>query len=369
MGVFGDIWDWTKDNALPAAAAVATGGASGLIGYGASQAVDAAAGGETPLGQAAGFAAGGVGGLTGSAAGEVTKNLTVPDKSGGDGQVSQWVPPYEYWGGDPDAATNYSGMALSRLGGSDKTAGWAVDQAQQDRTPMARENQKLSDNESVSRGYYQNGALDLAAQAAMGNAPSEAAYMMQGGLDRAVSGQKSMAAGARGSGAIALAQGNAQANQANLQNQTFQQAGQLRAQEMANARNSFGQLAGQQREQDQNRLGQGNQMSQFNAGLNDQYKMGMLQQGQGYGNQALGWYQAGMQPYNQQAALDAAHLGAETDTHNQTNALNAGIRQAGQDRKDAYNRALIGLAGTAIGAGGGMMGAYMGKPTGGGYPP
>lgn len=279
-----------------------------------------------------------------------------------------WSPDPMYWGGAEGVAADYSGMALSHLGDSGNMQGWAQGEAQRERGPQAWENRDLSNNEAFTRGYHQNAAMDMAAQQAMGNRPSEAAYMLQGGLDRAVQSQQGMAAGARGAGAMALSQGNAQANTAGLQSQAFGDAGRLRAQEMSQGLNAYGGLASQQREQDMQRLGMGNQMAQFNANNNDQYRFNMASQGQGYGNQSLGWYQAGMQPINQQAALDASHGGMVTDTHNQQNAIAAGQEQASRDRADAWRDRILGLSGTALTITGGIIagpaGAAGGKVAG-----
>jgi hypothetical protein len=75
---------------------------------------------------------------------------------------------------------------------------------------------------------------------------------------------------------------------AGLQADAFNQAGQMRAAEMANARNAYGQMSGQLRASDQSRLGMGNDMAKFNQSQNDQYGLGMLNAGANYGQLGIG---------------------------------------------------------------------------------
>jgi len=237
-----------------------------------------------------------------------------------------------YWGGREGAAGRIAGQGFSGMGGSLSNADWANQQAQRDRGAMATENPELSQRETDARYGDQAGALQLSREAAMGQSPSEAALLMQQGLNQASANQASMAGSARGSAALATAQGNAAGATAGLQNQAYLQGGALRAQEMANARGQYGQLSSQVRDQDLQRLGQGNQMSQFNAGLNDQYRLGMGQLGNQYGQQGLGWYQAAQNPYNQQAQMDLTREGMAADSYNQANMVNAGVSQANADQ-------------------------------------
>lgn len=239
------------------------------------------------------------------------------------------------WGGGPGGAEHWSKMGLDNLDNAGAARNWAMGQAQQDRGPQALEDQTLSNREADARYGDQNGALQLAREAAMGNAPSEAAYMMQRGLDSAVAGQQSAAGSARGAAAMAQAQSNAAANTANLQNQAFTQAGQLRANEMAQARGQYGGLAGQQREQDLQRLGMGNDMANKNADRNDAYKGMMMGGANAFGNQAMGWYNGAQNPYNKQAELDYYTQKMNSDNYNNAQDTNAGISAAEAERREA----------------------------------
>jgi len=184
------------------------------------------------------------------------------------------------WGSEDAAnaqAGQYAGMAGSLYGeglGAQGRAG-------------AQESQWMSDLDAQARGDM-TGAVGLARDAAMGLAPSEAAYQLQSGLDRASAAQSASAGGARGAAALANAQGNAAMATAGLQADAFNQAGQMRAAEMANARNAYGQMSGQLRASDQSRLGMGNDMAKFNQSQNDQYGLGMLNAGANYGQLGIG---------------------------------------------------------------------------------
>jgi hypothetical protein len=105
-------------------------------------------------------------------------------------------------------------------------------------------------------------AYNLMQQAALGNAPSQAALQQQQGLQQSIAAQQAMAASARGGAGLAGAQFQASQNAAGLQNQAVNQAAQLRAQEMANARGQYG---------------MGNQVNQAQLGAQMQGQMLALQ--------------------------------------------------------------------------------------------
>lgn len=233
------------------------------------------------------------------------------------------------FGGDGGAARfeqqGQRGLADARAQGA-----YANAQMQADRGPQAMENGILANREAQGRGYQMD-SLGLARQAAMGNAPSVAARQMQAGLDQAVAGQQSAMGSARGAAGLALAGSNAQASVANLQNQTFNQAAQLRAQEMATARGQYQAGSDSLRQADQGRLQMGNQMGQFNANLNDQYRMGMGQLGLGYQQAQQGWNQATMDPWKAQMQADGQNQQINADSYNQAQAINAGVSQGNAD--------------------------------------
>jgi hypothetical protein len=153
-----------------------------------------------------------------------------------------------------------------------------------------------------------------------------------------------------------------------MQNQAFTEGGRLRAQEMADYTNMYGNLSTQQRQQDQNRLQMGNQMSQFNASQNDNYKLGMAGAANQYGQTGLGWYNASQNPYNQQGQLDSQANAINADSYNQNEARKAGVAQANADARRSQTDRLWALGGTALGIGGSMIPKPGGGGGGGGKP-
>lgn len=176
------------------------------------------------------------------------------------------------------------------------------------------ESQGLANNEANTRNGYQNSAMGMARSLANGNMPSQGAYQLQEGLNQAQQQQRSIAAGARGSAAIANSGADSLATSSNLQQNAYTQGGILKAQDMATGRGLYGSLSSQQADQDQQRLGQGNAMSQFNAQQKDKYTTGMAGMATGYGQlnnaqeqQDQGWNDIGMHPVDAQAQMDQEH--------------------------------------------------------------
>lgn len=255
-----------------------------------------------------------------------------------------------YYGGYDGGANDMSGLGLSGMN-------WAMGEAKRDRGAQAVEDQILSDREAEVRYGDQSGAMQLHREAALGMAPSEAAWLMQQGLDRSVASQQSMAGSARGAAALAQAQSGAAANVASLQNQAFTAGGALRAAEMAQARGAYGDYANQMRQQDQNRLGMANDMSRYNAGANDAYKLGMGQLG-------LGYYQGAQRPLESQLAADTQTEGMRSNSADQQRLIAAGQQQAARDRQDRLNDRWIQAGATGLQIGGGIIGGMMGGPPG-----
>jgi hypothetical protein len=289
---------------------------------------------------------------------EEAKRMALAGEGGGKTQQA-FTPHNVEWGGSGSNLANYfSEQAEAGSIGMANSRNWAMGEAQRDRGPQALESALHSQNEANSRNHDQAGALQLAREAAMGMAPSEAAYMMQRGLDQSTAQQAAMAGGARGAAGLATAQTNAGANVANMQQNTFTQAGQLRAQEMAAGRGLYGGLAGQQREQDQQRLGMSNQMGQFNAQNNDAYRLGMAGTAAQFDGQSQGWHDRATSPYDKQAQLDSQYQGQRADAYHNAAALAAGKDQAANDRADMWG----GRGAAVIG---GMGGTFAGGPVGG----
>jgi hypothetical protein len=138
-------------------------------------------------------------------------------------------------------------------------------------------------NQFLGMGQYarnqQTEALRLQQQAAMGNAPSVAQAQMQQGLGQALNQGQALAAGARGAGAMGIAQANAAQGAAGLQAQTVGNAAALRAQEMAQARGDYMAGASGIRAQDYGAAGMTGGWAQNQAALQEQQNA-LNQQGQ-----------------------------------------------------------------------------------------
>lgn len=224
---------------------------------------------------------------------------------------------------------------------------------------QAQENPYLVDRFNQA-GANQQDAMALARAAALGEAPSEAQYMMQQGLNNAVAGQQSQMASARGAAALANAQGNAAGNMAALQNQAAMQGGQLRAQEMANARGMFGGFANQYTQDQLARLGMANQMAMGNAQNANNYTMGMLGQAGNFAGLGQGYMGMGNTVATNQATnMGNVATGQATANANATNARNNIIAyNQGNDKQflgNVFNTAgkVVGNATSNAGNGGG----------------
>lgn len=279
-------------------------------------------------------------------------------------RMQPYATPDINFGRDPNGANYFSGLALNGMKGSNSLGSLFAQGSTGLGAPVAREDQFLSNQEASARGWDQAGSMDLAREAAMGQSPSEAAWLMQHGLDQAIAGQSSAAGSARGSNALALAQGNAGANIANLQQQAFTGAMAGRANEMNQNRNLYANQANAMRQQDQNRLGMGNDISKFNANLQSQFMQGMG--GLAVQNQAAGqgWMGQAMQPWQNQLDADVRVEAMRGDNYNRAGELNAGIVQGNADRQSGNRDMIVGTiigglntginAGRAGSSGGGM---------------
>jgi len=113
-------------------------------------------------------------------------------------------------------------------------------------------NAQLASNQGYltsAQGSEQN-ALSILQGAATGNAPSQAQGILQQGLDQSIASQYALAQSGNLSQQVA-GQKEAQNNIAQLQQQTANQAGMLRAQEMATNRQAYAAATGQNLNMDQ----------------------------------------------------------------------------------------------------------------------
>lgn len=294
---------------------------------------------------------GGIGDALGDAKEGRTSNWTSHDF----GDNRNYDPNAFQYGGYKGGANDYTQQAYDEQGREQAIDDYYRQQGEQGQNRWMGEDANLVGQDQESRGQQTN-ATDLARQAAEGKAPSAAQYMMQQGMDQATAQQNGQAAGARGAASIALAQGNANANIANMQQQNSVAAGRMRADEMATARNQYGQMAAQQRGQDQSRLGQSNQNNQFNRQANDAYQLGMGNLAQGRSQSAQGYYNTGVGVQNSQSGAQQQQQGLLAGSDSNTQNANAGVNMANTQANAGFQKELIGMGGSLLSSGAGMAG-------------
>lgn len=201
------------------------------------------------------------------------------------------VGPAQY-GGLPGGAAAAKDEGLERVRENDGEqaairggANYANQQASQGR-PGATMDPTAAANQASGANGNQAGAVELARRQAMGLTPGAGVQSLQRNLAQTSQQQSAMAAGARGSAGIAVAQQNAAANKSNLQQNAFSGAGMMRSQDMAAGRGLYGTLTGQARAQDQQALGYANEFGQANAKAADDYQLGMGKAAVGFGQVA-----------------------------------------------------------------------------------
>lgn len=255
---------------------------------------------------------------------------------------------YQYGGAPGDAArsaANYANQASA-------AQGRAAPQAANVGVDFGQANSDASQAQQARQG--QSAMANVLGQRATGGAPTIAQMQADHQMQQAQAGQASMAASARGAGALANSQRNAANNVANTQANISGQAQVNGAQEVLNNTNaataaygalrggdqaSQGQDASQAQFSNQSAVNQG----QFNAtqqsgqnALNDAMTQNMTQNAIGVNNSQL---TAGM---NQQAQQSANSLGAS--------GINAGV--AGQNASMNQSNAMsaVGMGQSAAGA-------------------
>jgi hypothetical protein len=281
------------------------------------------------------------------------------------------VDPNAYnYGGYAGGAQDWSDQALAQGQRSqqyeDQYAMQGAEAIQAGRQNMyASEDPLLSGKEEQSR-YYQGDSLGLAQQAAYGNAPSVAQNQLTYGIGRTIADQSSAASSARGAAAMAMAQQNAMGNSAQALGDYNNQMAMLRAQEMAAARAAYQQGTEQMRGQDQSRLTQSNQVSQFNAGQGQneaQLGLGLAQLGLGYGNQAQGYNAQAQNVQGQQLQAQGNQQAQNSQNQQAADGINSGISGANAAAKKAQVDRAISTVATVVGtmAGGPAAGAVAGQ--------
>ncbi len=191
--------------------------------------------------------------------------------------------------GQITGAENLQGEAAGRVSDNDPTqkvlagASTAAGNMAANGRPGAVMDPQAANNQASGANGNQAGAIELARRQALGLVPSAGVQQLQQGLNQASAQQTSMAAGARGSAALATAGANAAANRSNLQQNAFAGAGMMRSNDMAAGRGMYADLTGQARGQDASALGISNEFGMENAGAADKFALGMGEAAVGFG--------------------------------------------------------------------------------------
>jgi len=289
------------------------------------------------------------------------------------------------YGGGPDMAAWYGQQAHGHLADNDAQqasnssalANSLKNMKGADARPGSVENQLLAQREAMTRGQ-EIGALNLDRQAAMGHAPSAARYQTQIGMNDLMGQRAGAVGGAHNAAALAGAQISTGTGLGSAAGNLAMTGGLARSKEIGDAIGAYGGLAGQVRGQDLTRLDTSNQNNKFNAGLNEDWKLGnaglaAAQAGLGVaqGNTDMGWQAAAMAPKDKQFQYDqemaAQQAGANSDA--------AGTAYAKDKDERANTQAIVGgmvqagltgigsLAGPAGAAAGGMAGSAINSAT------
>ena len=249
--------------------------------------------------------------------------------------------------------------------------GESLGRMQEDRGEVSPENAQLVAREAASR-QQQGLSLDMQRDAAMGNAPSEAAAQTQIGMNDISGGQAGAMGAARGLSALGGVQTTGAAGAGQAAGNLAVQGGMGRSAEVGQAIGMYGTSSGDMRQGDLGRVNQTNQNALANQSMNDSWKLGnaglAVKQGQlgvAQGQMDDAYYEASKEPMMRQLGYDqemkAIEAGASSDS--------AAGKRARANADNDRNRQLAGgaVAGglTLVGALGGPAGAAAGATAGG----
>lgn len=290
---------------------------------------------------------------------------------GGDAGMGDWYKNVQL--GD---SHNNDGLQNSAAG----AAAFGLAQMKGQRGPQSVENGSLVGREAGGRSGQMD-AMGMARTAAMGGAPSEAAFQTTQGMNTLMGANATAMGGARGLSALNGAGLGGSAIGAAATG-VAQQGGLGRSREMGEALGQYGTLAGNVRGQDLSRLAQNSQNSNFNADLNDKWSLGQGQNAVNAGklgnsldltDQAR--YGASMQPAEMQFGADQESQGWQAGANTDKSAIQYAKDQA---KRKSDHDLYMGIGGSVVGAAGTMAGGPMGGAaasagwqaanSGGGYP-
>lgn len=255
--------------------------------------------------------------------------------------------------------------------GNDAAMGRSLANMRGNRGAQAVENGQLSQREANSRGGDQAGAMSLSRAAAMGQAPSEAAYQQKLDMDGMMAQRAGDMGSARGLSGLGGAQTSSAQGVAGAASKAGLAGGLARSKEMSDAIGMYGSQAGQMRGQDMMRLDIGNQNAKFNAQLNDDFRVGnagLAARQAGLGN-SMGqmddaWYDASVDPQYRQFSFDQEMAAQEAGV----SMADWAASNAGANAAKEANRQMVGgiVQGglTAVGSMAGPVGAAAGGMAG-----
>ncbi len=219
------------------------------------------------------------------------------------------------------------------------------------RGDMSPENAALVAREADAR-VQQGQALDIQRDAALGNAPSAAAYQTQSDMNNIAGGQAGAMGSARGLAAMGGVQGAGASGVGQAGTEAAAMGGMGRSREMSSALGMYGSSAGNMRQGDLGRLSQTSENALGNMRANDAWQVGNANLGVKQGNLGVqmgnmddAYNNASNEPllrqhgYNQE--MNAIKSGANADAAAATRAKFKARQDANRDL--AKNSAVAGL--------------------------
>lgn len=289
------------------------------------------------------------------------------------------------WGGYAGAVDDYKGIARDEMTKNDVQQGisrgilgssLANAAGASSRGPQSVENAALANREAATRGE-ELGSLGLMMGAAMGKAPSAAAYKTGIGMNDALASHAANQGMSRSSAGLAGSQLGATSTGVAM-GDIGAEGGFGRAKEIGDAIGLYGATAGQVRGRDLTRLGIGNQNAQFNAGLNDEWALGNAGLAATAGRLGVAqagtdamWFNESMAPeerqfqYDQEAQSWEAGAGLDKGAidYERAKARNAEAREIFGGIGQAAMTAIGSMAGPVGSMAGGMAGSAINSAT------
>ncbi len=283
-------------------------------------------------------------------------------------------------GGGAGNGQFYHDQALGRMhegdaayAANEAAMGRSIANMSADRGVVSPENDALLRREGQSRDQQAQG-LDMQREAAMGGAPSAAAFQTRMAMNDNMAGQAAASGSARGLGALNGVQGVGAAGAGNSAGGIGMTGGMGRSKEMSDAVGMYGSNSGIMRQGDITRLRDGDTNSLGNADLNNNWKLGnaglAAKQGQlGVEQDKMrgNWFDAASEPAKKQAEFDQTMKGIEHGQSASEASAAVAADRAERDRNKQVGgqaavvglSALGSLAGPAGTAAGGMGGSLI----------